>query len=409
MAALFACTKCHKRHPFEELSSSEQLCKDCRNHYPVVKCTYCRGEFQQEEKGSINSICKKCTQNVKLYGKPTVCEYCNILAAFIGFKCQRCTNAERKWGPPSTCEQCKQKCAFDRNDGSRKKVDGKLLCWLCTLAYKRVLAKARIREEEARKSLPSTQQKSLEEKVDKNDKFDSIMNIKSEDSKYDNIGSVSSRHSNGSQGDQEKLEFPEEGSDLPNSSSAGGHSHSHRHKHHKHHRDHHRRSHGRHKHHHKHKSSEPNTPSDTPPNKVSRMDSKNNANGLTPTKSSGLGSSMSLSLLNASALDKPVEDPHSSEHLIALQQLQEQLDSSKKQLQLKDQQLLERDKKITELKAQLYEMEKEYRIKQQTQLKQHTESLDALQTKNRDLMKQLASVKTKGKSKGSTASPSLGT
>lgn len=31
------------------------------------------------------------------------------------------------------------------------------------------------------------------------------------------------------------------------------------------------------------------------------------------------------------------------------------------------------------------------------------------QTKNRDLMKQLASVKTKGKSKGSTASPSLGT
>lgn len=62
--------------------------------------------------------------------------------------------------------------------------------------------------------------------------------------------------------------------------------------------------------------------------------------------SSGLGSSMSLSLLNASALDKPVEDPHSSEHLIALQQLQEQLDSSKKQLQLKDQQLLERDKKV---------------------------------------------------------------
>ena len=34
---------------------------------------------------------------------------------------------------------------------------------------------------------------------------------------------------------------------------------------------------------------------------------------------------------------------------------------------------------ITELKAQLYEMEKEYRIKQQTLQKQHTESLDALQ------------------------------
>ena len=32
------------------------------------------------------------------------------------------------------------------------------------------------------------------------------------------------------------------------------------------------------------RSSEPNTPSDTPPNKVSRLESKNNANGLTPTK-----------------------------------------------------------------------------------------------------------------------------
>ncbi|XP_061171153.1 protein FAM76B-like [Saccostrea echinata] len=406
MAALFACTKCHKRHPFEELSSSEQLCKDCRNHYPVVKCTYCRGEFQQEEKGSINSICKKCAQNVKLYGKPTVCEYCNIVAAFIGNRCQRCTNAERKWGPPSTCEQCKQKCAFDRNDGSRKKVDGKLLCWLCTLAYKRVLAKARLREEEARKSMGSTQQKPVEEKVDKIDKFDSIMNIKPEDSKYENVGSVSSRHSNGSQGDQEKSDFPEEGVDLPNSSSGGSHSHSHRHKHHKHHRDHHRRSHSRHKHHHKHKSSEPNTPSDTPPNKVSRLDSKNNANGLTPTKSSGL-SSMSLSILNTSAMEKTVEDPHSSEHLIALQQLQEQLDAAKKQIQNRDQQLLEKDKKITELKAQSYEMEKEYRIKQQTMQKQHTESLEALQTKNRELMKQLASVKTKGKSRSSTASPNV--
>lgn len=38
----------------------------------------------------------------------------------------------------------------------------------------------------------------MEEKVDKNDKFDSIMNIKFEDFKYDNIGSVSSRYSNGS-------------------------------------------------------------------------------------------------------------------------------------------------------------------------------------------------------------------
>lgn len=43
---------------------------------------------------------------------------------------------------------------------------------------------------------------------------------------------------------------------------------------------------------------------------------------------------------------------------------------------------------ITELKAQLYEMEKEYRIKQQTFQKQHTESLDALQVKTKTRRRQ---------------------
>lgn len=79
----------------------------------MVKCTYCRSEFQQTSKGSTSTICKKCEQNVKAYGTPSACEYCNIIAAFIGNKCQRCTNSELKYGPPVNCEQCKQKCAFD--------------------------------------------------------------------------------------------------------------------------------------------------------------------------------------------------------------------------------------------------------------------------------------------------------
>lgn len=86
----------------------------------MVKCTYCRSEFQQTSKGSTSTICKKCEQNVKAYGKPTACEYCNIIAAFIGNKCQRCTNSEIKYGPPVNCEQCKQKCAFDRHDDDKK-------------------------------------------------------------------------------------------------------------------------------------------------------------------------------------------------------------------------------------------------------------------------------------------------
>nr|XP_021390596.1 protein FAM76A isoform X1 [Lonchura striata domestica] len=157
MAALYACTKCHQRFPFEALSQGQQLCKECRIAHPIVKCTYCRTEFQQESK--TNTICKKCAQNVKLYGTPKPCQYCNIIAAFIGNKCQRCTNSEKKYGPPHSCEQCKQQCAFDRKD-DRKKVDGKLLCWLCTLSYKRVLQKTK----EQCKHLSSSSRASLQEK-----------------------------------------------------------------------------------------------------------------------------------------------------------------------------------------------------------------------------------------------------
>nr|CAD7198619.1 unnamed protein product [Timema douglasi] len=149
MSALYACSMCFKKYSFEELSPGQQLCKDCRNSYPIVKCIYCRIEFQQQSKDSPNTICRKCVSNVKHYGKPSACMYCNIIAAFIGFKCQRCNNAELKFGPPLTCEQCKQKCAFDRKDED-KKMEGKLLCWLCTLSYKRALVKSKKHDSERR-------------------------------------------------------------------------------------------------------------------------------------------------------------------------------------------------------------------------------------------------------------------
>lgn len=160
--ALFACSQCFTRHPFEELSPGQQLCKECRGTYPVVKCTYCRSEFQQTSKGNTSTICKKCETNVKQFGKPTACEYCNIIAAFIGNKCQRCTNCEKKYGPPVTCEQCKQKCAFDRHDDD-KKVDGKLLCWLCTLSYKRALAKTKQTDADRRAHLKKIASRSKKE------------------------------------------------------------------------------------------------------------------------------------------------------------------------------------------------------------------------------------------------------
>jgi len=79
-------------------------------------------------KGNTSTICKKCEQNVKSYGKPSACEYCTTIAAFIGSKCQRCTNSEKRYGPPVTCEQCKQKCAFDRQDEDKKVTQRRCAC-----------------------------------------------------------------------------------------------------------------------------------------------------------------------------------------------------------------------------------------------------------------------------------------
>lgn len=56
-------------------------------------------------------------------------------------------HSEQRYGPPVTCDQCKQRCAFRRKDkydpNRRLDSDRKLLCWLCTMSYKRALAKAK--------------------------------------------------------------------------------------------------------------------------------------------------------------------------------------------------------------------------------------------------------------------------
>ncbi|XP_004526965.1 protein FAM76A [Ceratitis capitata] len=138
-SVLFACSKCFSRHPFEELSAGQQLCKNCRGSSSVVKCTYCRTEFQPTSKNQ--TACKKCEHCLNKYGKPNPCECCKIVAAFGNSKCIRCATYEAKYGPPIQCDECKQRCAFDKRD-ENKKINGKLLCWLCTSSFKRALLKA---------------------------------------------------------------------------------------------------------------------------------------------------------------------------------------------------------------------------------------------------------------------------
>ncbi|XP_054995444.1 protein FAM76A isoform X3 [Sorex araneus] len=339
MAALYACTKCHQRFPFEALSQGQQLCKECRIAHPVVKCTYCRTEYQQESK--TNTICKKCAQNVQLYGTPKPCQYCNIIAAFIGNKCQRCTNSEKKYGPPYSCEQCKQQCAFDRKD-DRKKVDGKLLCWLCTLSYKRVLQKTK----EQRKHLSSSSRASHQEKEQysrlsggghynsqKTLSTSSIQNeIPKKKSKFESITT---------NGDRTYSWLCAQGSLLPGSGDHMG------------------------------------------------------------CRGSNLGqprASFSPDL----ALDSPGTD-----HFVIIAQLKEEVATLKKMLHQKDQMILEKEKKITELKADFQYQESQMRAKMNQMEKTHKEVTEQLQAKNRELLKQAAALSKSKKSEksGTITSP----
>ncbi|XP_064265553.1 protein FAM76B isoform X9 [Passer domesticus] len=270
--------------------------KECRIAHPIVKCTYCRSEFQQESK--TNTICKKCAQNVKQFGTPKPCQYCNIIAAFIGTKCQRCTNSEKKYGPPQTCEQCKQQCAFDRKEEGRRKVDGKLLCWLCTLSYKRVLQKTK----EQRKSLGSS-------------------------------------HSNSSSSSLTEKD------------------------------QHHSKHHHHHHHHHRHSSSH---------HKISN---------LSPEQDQGLWKQSSI---NQSA------DSGGTDNFVLISQLKEEVMSLKRLLQQRDQTILEKDKKLTELKADFQYQESNLRTKMNSMEKAHKETVEQLQAKNRELLKQVAAL-SKGK------------
>ncbi|CAD7082177.1 unnamed protein product [Hermetia illucens] len=316
---LFACSKCFSRHPFEELSAGQQLCKDCRGApQSLAKCNYCRSEFQQSSKSGTSSVCSKCEQNVKQYGKPSACECCSIIAAFIGSKCQRCANSELKYGPPVQCDQCKQRSAFDRHDES-KKIDGKLLCYLCTSSYKRALLKARQVKEEAR---------------------------------------MSKKRAHPS----EKVSSKESGGSAPKKSSS-------------------QRS---------ELSSKQQSSSSDVPEKISRQTASNNG-GL-----AGLGGITAAAVVTI--------DPNSSDHVVAMTDLREQIASLQKKLAMKDKELLEKDKLITELKGRNFDNANDMRNKLRETERIYDMKVDLLNKKVASLLKEVASLKKGQKKNGTTGS-----
>lgn len=141
---LFACTNCHRKYKFEQLSSGQHLCKTCRVKHPLVNCTYCRLEFHPVKSSTDGRLsCEHCSRQFKLHGPPSVCSVCNLQSAFNGNKCTRCAHSEKKYGPPVTCDNCKHVCAFVKDEETRQKVDGKTLCLLCTMSYKKTMHRKR--------------------------------------------------------------------------------------------------------------------------------------------------------------------------------------------------------------------------------------------------------------------------
>ncbi|CAB4007993.1 FAM76A-like isoform X1 [Paramuricea clavata] len=157
---LFACSKCHGRFAFEELSRSEHLCKDCRQAHPTACCIYCRLEFHMTKKKEKSPVCPKCDSSLAIHGQPKCCQYCNLRAAFGGPHCNRCKSSVKKYGPPVPCEQCKLTCAFKKPDEVLKRVNGKLLCLLCTISFKRI----QHRQKKANKRKHATTDSSAKEK-----------------------------------------------------------------------------------------------------------------------------------------------------------------------------------------------------------------------------------------------------
>ena len=351
---LAACAKCNNRHPHEELSQSHQLCKSCRGSHHMVKCNYCRTEYHQESSSNVNGrhnnpICSKCLSLEAQHGKPGPCAYCNIIAAFIGTRCQRCTNSEKKYGSPLACEHCKQKCAFDREDPeSKKKVDNKLLCWLCTMAYKRTLAKAR--QKEAAKMMASSGQH--------------------RSSTADNRASSSGRHhSNHHQNSMAR----HQSSSGPNETSQRSMANNHRHSSHQH------------------------VGSNRQHDSLSSVSFKKQR---TENASNGIQSSMpAISSISDGRFIEP-SVPNDMTAVVA--QLKEQVSLLNKRVQMKEKELLSKDQQIAELRATITREQRETREKVSTIQKQHSERMSELQDKIIAMQKQIVAHSKAGRSSSAT-------
>lgn len=96
-------------------------------------------------------------------------------------------------------------------------------------------------------------------------------------------------------------------------------------------------------------------------------------------------------------------DPNSSDHVVAMTQLKEQIASLQKRLAQKDRELLAKDKNMTELKSKNFTSENEMRNKMKEAEKFYEAKIDVLNKKVSSLLKEVAQL-SKNTKKGSAVS-----
>ncbi|KAL5964520.1 Protein FAM76A, partial [Taenia solium] len=99
------------------------------------------------------TICPRCCSLKSRYGDPKPCTICQLPMAFgSALVCQRCLHYRTKFGDPRQCEKCLHMCAFYKDEASRSKVDGQVLCWVCTYNYKMSKSKERLDKHQSKRS-----------------------------------------------------------------------------------------------------------------------------------------------------------------------------------------------------------------------------------------------------------------
>jgi len=331
---LFACTKCHSRHPFEDLSKEEQLCKSCRRKYPLTPCQYCQMEYHIMKKVDGSPVCTKCTQNISSYGMPKACKYCQILAAFKTSYCARCISSRKKYGEPVPCQQCKKKCAFNKSGDSRAKVGGQILCLKCTLGYKK--------------------QKHQQQKLSKKDgtfdetpvHFSKPKVTPKMNKDYQSLSGSSDKLSN--LGSTEKVIAPLKAENLAKTFKS------------------------------------------RIIDSEARTDSRTNSPFINNTLSTPKQKSSPSDINSDSKLE-----PSFGDHMSEMTKLRDEIAMLKKIISQKDKVILAKDKKINEFNAEKWDLEKLQRQKLSVIQKDFETSLQKLRLENGDLRKQVSTLKKK--------------